>query len=102
MALMPTHDPLRGLLAKSNNTFDTMQTRLTSPTGLENPGPAEKNFPTDEPAGFRELVEMGAIEAKNPQAREVIARWLLMQVKSGESNNEKLKALVIDRFSKRS
>ncbi len=100
MALMPTDDQLRGLLL--NNTLDAMQTRLTSPLPLKNPQPTEKNFPPDEPAGFRELVEMGAIEAKHPRAREVIARWLLTQMKTGESNNQKLKALVIDRFSKRS
>ena len=70
------------------------------PLGVD--GPAENDPIADEPVGWRELVEMGAIEPRNSQAREIISRWLLMQMEAGENDPEKLKALVIDRFSKRS
>ena len=62
-------------------------------------GPAEKGPILGEPVGWRELVGMGAIDS---QTREIITRWLLMQMEAGENDPEKLKALVIDRFSRRS
>jgi hypothetical protein len=58
---------------------------------------AETN--ADVPLGWRELVEAGAIEANNPRARDVIARWLFDLIRAGETDREKLKAQVIARFS---
>ena len=73
-----------------------------TPLPIVTEGDAENGSIPDEPIGWRELVEMGAIEPKSSQAREFIARWLLTQVEAGENDPGKLKALVIDRFSKRS
>jgi len=56
---------------------------------------------TDEPVGWRELVESGAIDASNPQAREAIARYGLELVQQGETDMERIKAEVIKRFGAR-
>ena len=74
----------------------------STPLPLVSEGHAENDPIPEEPAGWRELVEMGAIEPRNSQTREIITRWLSMQMEAGENDPERLKALVIDRFSRRS
>lgn len=55
----------------------------------------------DEPLGWRELVEAGAIDKANPQAREAIARYLLELMQQGETDPAKLKGEIIKRFGGR-
>jgi hypothetical protein len=55
----------------------------------------------DEPIGWRELVEAGAIDGSNPQARKAIARYGLELIDQGETDPERLKAEIIKRFGAR-
>jgi hypothetical protein len=55
----------------------------------------------DEPLGWRELVDSGAIDKANPQARETIARFLLDLIQQGKTDPAILKAEVIKRFGSR-
>jgi hypothetical protein len=57
--------------------------------------------PQDEPLGWRELVESGAIDEANPLARETIARFLLELMEQGERDPSILKAEVLKRFGAR-